>query len=108
MTREEAIKWLYNLTIDIGEMRHKDLWVYAQAITEIGQMIADIPDIVRCKDCKYCKKAEEKYEGDRFEPTDIACTVYDIYTHPNDFCSYGVKKESKIKKCFGHRESGPC
>lgn len=44
MTKEEAIKWLYNLNINIGEMRHQDLWGYAQAITEIGQMIADMPD----------------------------------------------------------------
>ena len=51
-------------------------------------------EIVRCKDCKYCKKAEEKYEGGRFEPTDIVCNVFDIYTHPNEFCSYGKRRET--------------
>ena len=39
MTNEEAIKWLVNLKQDIGQLRHEDLWPYAQAIDEIIDML---------------------------------------------------------------------
>jgi hypothetical protein len=35
MSHEDAIKWLENLKQDIGQLRHEDLWPYAQAIDEI-------------------------------------------------------------------------
>ena len=56
---------------------------------------ADVVEVVRCKDCKYCEKAEEKYEGYRFEPTDIVCTVNNVYTYSNRFCSYGERKDAE-------------
>lgn len=59
MTKEEAIKWLDNLTQDIGQMRHQDLWDYAQALSEISQMIDEMPDIVKCKDCFYWDSKEK-------------------------------------------------
>lgn len=61
MTKEEAIKWLDNLTQDIGQMRHQDLWDYAQAIAEISQMIDEMPDIVKCKDCNKSVCIGERY-----------------------------------------------
>ena len=39
MTNEDAIKWLENLKQDIGQLRHEDLWPYAQAIDEIISMM---------------------------------------------------------------------
>ena len=39
MTKEEAIKWLENLKQDIGQLRHENLWPYAQAIDEIIDML---------------------------------------------------------------------
>lgn len=35
MTNDDAIKWLENLKQDIGQLRHENLWPYAQAIDEI-------------------------------------------------------------------------
>ena len=39
MTNEDAVKWLENLKQDIGQLRHEDLWPYAQAIDEIIDML---------------------------------------------------------------------
>lgn len=41
MTKEEAIKWLENLKQDIGQLRHENLWPYAQAIDEIIDMMEE-------------------------------------------------------------------
>ena len=83
MTKEETIKWLGNLTIDIGEMRHQDLWAYAQAITEIGQMIADTPEVVRCKDCKHRNRL-------------AYCPLCGVMVTPDDyFCADGERKETE-------------
>lgn len=84
MRNEDAIKWLENLKQDIGQLRHEDLWPYAQAIEEIIVLLkeqeamneclkkkcvicphcanCDVDengllkeqDIVRCKDCSHC------------------------------------------------------
>ena len=35
MTREEAVNWLTNITDDIGEIEHLDLWHYEEALKEI-------------------------------------------------------------------------
>lgn len=52
MTKEEAIKWLENLKQDIGQLRHEDLWPYAQAIDEII-------DILEEQDTSDCRRSEE-------------------------------------------------
>ena len=54
MTNEDAIKWLENLKQDIGQLRHEDLWPYAQAIDEICELLEEQEAVVRCKDCKHC------------------------------------------------------
>lgn len=41
MTHEDAIKWLENLKQDIGQLRHEDLWHYAQAIDEICGLLKE-------------------------------------------------------------------
>ena len=41
MINEDAIKWLENLKQDIGQLRHEDLWPYAQAIDEICSMLKE-------------------------------------------------------------------
>lgn len=39
MSKEEAIKWLINLRIDIGKSEHQALWHYEQALIEIIDML---------------------------------------------------------------------
>ena len=39
MTVDEAVKWLASLGIEIGQMRYRELWPYAQAIGEIIEFL---------------------------------------------------------------------
>lgn len=68
MTNEDAIKWLENLKHDIGQLRHEDLWPYAQAIDGIiATMEEQEPKPIRYKEnwmtglpvahCPKCGKA---------------------------------------------------
>lgn len=53
MTNEDAIKWLENLKQDIGQLRHEDLWPYAQAIDEIIAMLeAQEPSVMTLEEVK--------------------------------------------------------
>ena len=64
MTNEDAIKWLENLKQDIGQLRHEDLWPYAQAIEEIMELLKEedavVPELAQTPDgiyatCGKCK-----------------------------------------------------
>ena len=39
MDNREAVKWLTNISADIGKAEHSDLWHYDQALTEIKDML---------------------------------------------------------------------
>ena len=56
MTNEDAIKWLENLKQDIGQLRHEDLWPYAQAIDEIIELLKNLEDLEK----KYTSLLTEK------------------------------------------------
>lgn len=59
MRNEDAIKWLENLKQDIGQLRHENLWPYAQAIDEIitlleehePMMVRLTTSTIRCPKC---------------------------------------------------------
>lgn len=72
----------------------------ADGFTEADRIIRKIPtvdavEVVRCKDCKYycqdkingaiCRHPELDY--------DIECYDHWINTNPDDFCSYGERKD---------------
>lgn len=90
MTKNDAIKWLGNLTQDIGQMRHQDLWDYAQAIAEISQMIDEMPDIVRCKDCIW---HSEKDNGDLFCEIKSENWGEPFVVKPEHYCSSGERRD---------------
>ena len=105
MTKDDAVKWLDNLTQDIGQMRHQDLWDYAQALSFISQMIEEMPDIIEddgivmCKDCKYYEKYESCIKescmnADGECKRDIGGYPADVPMDCNDFCSKGVRDET--------------
>ena len=53
----------------------------------------DIVKVVRCKDCQYCVKpflfGKQYYQCEkRFESYGI-----DIFVEPDDYCSYGERKD---------------
>lgn len=91
-TKDDAIKWLDNLTQDIGQMRHQDLWDYAQALSYICQMIDEMPEIVRCKDCTYGIE-----NGELCGRKVYLCSCM---TNPNEFygdfyCESGERRETE-------------
>ena len=57
-----------------------------------AQPTVDAVEVVRCKDCKYWGQDVCGYSGD----DESFCTNpdgLDNYAHPDDFCSYGERKE---------------
>ena len=53
---------------------------------------ADVVEVVRCKDCRYCEEAHYEEEGEN--PYIKLKCKWSNYSHqPNDFCSYGERKE---------------
>lgn len=64
-------------------------------ISEVIRMInsqpkADVVEIVRCKDCEFCKHSTVGYLCKRI--LNMTDGEYFIYNNPNDYCSYGERK----------------
>lgn len=67
-------------------------WGYEGMREELYDLpTADVEEVVHCKHCKYCEKlsGKDKYEGGRFSPTDLGCTVRNEYVYADDYCSNG-------------------
>ena len=50
MTREEAINWLMNIRIDIGQASHSELWHYEQALADIIDLLETEPEVQVARD----------------------------------------------------------
>lgn len=53
---------------------------------------SDFVKVIRCKDCKYYSTDNMGYCN---KPNSGL-----MFAEENDFCSYGERKESKVKRCF--------
>lgn len=51
---------------------------------------ADVVEVVRCKDCKYCNEYQ-KYDFRKYLGCNQNGEIYEV--EPNHFCSYGERKE---------------
>lgn len=60
-------------------------WNIGHAIKELTA--ADVAPVVRCRDCKYLVRATVNSNGF------LICHVNDMEIAPEDFCSYGERKE---------------
>lgn len=61
---------------------------------ETGYLLGGSP-IVHCKDCKWWSE-ESEYEWDgETELKQRLCTENDAYFDPDDFCSYGERREDE-------------
>jgi len=67
---------------------------------EAVQILSDIPSadvvsVVRCRDCKYVRKFRSEESAKKFGQV-YECAKYIISCpNPDDFCSYGERKERK-------------
>ena len=70
-----------------------EFWDEAVLISDIKNApTVDAVEVVRCKDCKYWGQDVCSFSGD----DESFCTNpngLDNYAHPEDFCSYGERKE---------------
>ena len=87
MTKAKIIKWLESLKKEIGKAENRTLWHYAESIDMAIEVLStDAVEVVKCKDCKYrnekCGMGEHRW-----------CKVFKMSTVPNDFCSYGKRRE---------------
>lgn len=90
----------YNQTMKLIWEGEKHLDNLAEGFTEashIAKYIAptvDAVEVVRCKDCKHCRELNRK---DRIEEAYadgvLWCTNQSDGVWPDDFCSYGERKE---------------
>ena len=68
-------------------------------ILEIDQSVpnvatpADFVEVCRCKDCKRCDKYSPVKPIDEEATDAYFCKVWERYTEPANFCSYGERKE---------------
>lgn len=68
--------------------KDKDRQIWARAIRLLNDMpTVDAAPVVRCKDCKYIVNATVNSNGF------LICHVNDMEIAPDDFCSYGERKE---------------
>lgn len=74
--------------------------VWARRIL-LDEPVADVVEVVRCKECRYCQKLDDMDNGH------WVCILYlDVYDRPflpdfNHFCSYGERK-GDCNNCNNH------
>lgn len=76
--------------------RHSTIGIDANDIMRFPT--ADVVEVLRCKDCVYCNK-EKVYHRVTTDDLDYKeyyrCNRSMWYFSPDDFCSYGERRESK-------------
>lgn len=76
------------MTIAAVNGKDKDRRTWAKAICVLHDMpTVDLVPVARCKDCKYLVNATVNSNGF------LICHVNDMEIAPDDFCSYGERKE---------------
>lgn len=85
ISRADAIKAIENLQNCYNG--YSDTYDKAYIIGVLEELPSAEPDVIRCKDCKYCRK-EDEYEYWCYGFCSPARLV-----RKDDFCSYGCKYE---------------
>ena len=55
---------------------------------------ADVVEVVRCKNCRYCEEAHYEEEGEK-PYVKLKCKWSNYSHQPNDYCSCGERREGK-------------
>jgi len=95
MTREEAIQILKDISWQMASVKRDeniqaiDMAIKALQFAEHFDLLKEfqsLQEVVRCKDCiwrnEHCGMGEHKW-----------CEKMNLSTAPNDFCSYGERRE---------------
>ena len=73
-----------------SELEPNWLLVAADKIEELSKRV----EVVRCKDCKWCKLCYPAKAIGEEAIEEYYCNMFKQYREPDDFCSYGERKES--------------
>lgn len=92
--REAMLKALENAEPDVCENYPDGYSDWGFGLRNIRDLIkgipaADVVPVVRCNACRYLVNATVNSNGF------LICHVNDMEIAPNDFCSYGERKEGK-------------
>ena len=55
----------------------------------------DAVEVVRCKDCRSCEMCYPEKQLDKEATQAWICNRYKRFTKPDDFCSYGERREGE-------------
>ena len=72
---------------DYNEVACRACWVDDMRLEIDGASVVDAVEVVRCKDCKHWVHSDDVGYCDN--PDGL-----DNYARPNDFCSYGERKDN--------------
>lgn len=80
--------------IDVGHLRHPGELCYSEV--DVANLLLHAPtvdavEVVRCRDCKRCFKHTTK--RNRQYMWICMRNDADLYVRPDDFCSYGERKD---------------
>ena len=80
--------------IDVGHLRHSGELCYSE--TDVANLLLHAPtvdavEIVRCRDCKHYKPQKKSAHWEN--RANYCNRVVTIKTQPDDFCSYGERKD---------------
>ena len=80
--------------IDVGHLRHSGELCYSE--TNVANLLLHAPtvdavEIVRCRDCKHYKPQKKSAHWEN--RTNYCNRVVTIKMQPDDFCSYGERKD---------------
>ena len=70
----------------------QELCKAVKAVAENAPTV-DAVEVVRCKDCNRCETFYPEKQADKEAIQVWFCKLYRNYRRPNDFCSYGERKE---------------
>ena len=77
MTNGEAVKWLINISADIGKAEHRDLWHYEQALSDIREMLETAQPEPSMEECACCvlSRPEPKWIpcSERLSDKEVLC-----------------------------------
>ena len=78
-------------TRDVKELFREGNHSLTEAIKRIKNLPSAQPEIIRCRDCKHYCYADNRIPQEQW----CACDISEETWQPDDFCSYGKRREDK-------------
>lgn len=83
----------YSLQFETDNKEKYKLVERAAQMAVDGKTVADVMEVVRCKDCKHCEEDYPCKFKDEEAMAGYLCKAEGRYVPPEHFCSYGEKRD---------------